>query len=234
MSAQTDNYIREKARSFYGYGRWDAPHWFIGPEEGGSDSLERRAEKWHELGRPDLCDCHQFHKCIGITKWHDTPPPLQFTWRKMMLLLHAYLARSYCNDTLRVYQRDRWGVKSDCGETCVIELSGLPAPDSKKAKALKLTLFSEEQFDCVRNKRIAFIRRKMFEENPKIVVIYGKGQWKHWEETSGSSFLVETIEGFPFGIAKVESATVAFTVHPNFARIDAYWTKLGERLHQTS
>ena len=102
-------------------------------------------------------------------------------------------------------------------------------PDSKKAKALKLTLFSEEQFDCVRNERIAFIRRKMFEEKPKVVVIYGKGQWKYREEASKSSFSVETIEGFPFGIARVESTTVAFAVHPNFARKDAYWVKLGKR-----
>jgi hypothetical protein len=33
------------AEDFYGYGRWDAPFWFIGPEAGMAktgDSLERR------------------------------------------------------------------------------------------------------------------------------------------------------------------------------------------------
>jgi hypothetical protein len=235
MREQTTDLIREKARSFYGYGRWDSPFWFIGPEEGGIDSLDLRAEKWLELGRPTLCDCRQFHRCIGITKWHDPPPPLQFTWRKLMLLLHACQGKDYDNDVLRAYQRNQWGMQSDCGETCVIDLSGLPAPNGKKAKALKRMFFTQEGFDCVRNERIAYIRRKMSEKEPKVVVIFGKEQWKYWEAryweaAPGSSFSEQTIEGFPFGIVKVESTIVAFAVHPNFARRDAYWIKVGTRI----
>lgn len=125
-----DSTTLEMARRFYGYGRWDARHWFIGPEPGmafdeGNDQ-ERRVEAWLHFGKPELCDCQAFHKRIRQPQWHREKPDkprLQPTWRPLMLLLMSFLERSKESDSLREYQRDRWGRLS--GETCVIELSGL-------------------------------------------------------------------------------------------------------------
>jgi len=48
--------LDEMARRSYGYGRWDSPFWFIGPEQGTGEhesdlevSLERRAAAWIKL-----------------------------------------------------------------------------------------------------------------------------------------------------------------------------------------
>jgi hypothetical protein len=238
--SQRDDGIREKARRFYGYGRWTAPYWFIGPEEGGSDDPERRVEAWRQLGEAELCDCREFHSLIEITKHHRETPPLQYTWRKLMLLLKAFQGepcdlegnRRMLNDRLRSYQRDWWGMQS--GKTCVIELSELPAPDSKKAKELRLQLFSPAKFDEIRQKRIEFIYHEMLKKERELVVIYGKEQWKHWESIAGHSLQEESIEGFAAGILKYGATKIAFAQHPNFVRKDAYWVKLGRKLREIS
>ena len=46
------------ARGNYGYGRWEAPYWFIGPEQGMGQhektDLTQRVEAWIELGQQEL------------------------------------------------------------------------------------------------------------------------------------------------------------------------------------
>lgn len=78
----------EMASQFYGYGNWEPPYWFIGPEQGKGrkegDDNAGRAQAWAKLGKPDLCDCKGFHVEIGENSWHREPPPgpaLQRTWR---------------------------------------------------------------------------------------------------------------------------------------------------------
>jgi hypothetical protein len=63
-----DQEVREMARRCYGYGRWDAPYWFIGPEPGQArdenNDLMPRAKSWLDLGGGELIDCHAFHSLI--------------------------------------------------------------------------------------------------------------------------------------------------------------------------
>ena len=239
--AELDNGIREKARYFYGYGRWDAPYWFIGPEEGGSDDPAPRVAAWYRLQKPELCDCRKFHALIGITEHHQDKPPLVFTWRKLMLLLKAFQGepcnlangRKKLNDSLRNYQRDRWGMLR--GETCVIELSGIPAPDSSKARKLQSSLFSKEEFEQIRQKRIVSVRQKLSDEKPPaLLVMYGKSHWNYFECIAGCSLPKESIDGFETGILKCGNKKIALAQHPNFARRDSYWVELGKKLRQMS
>jgi hypothetical protein len=44
------------AEHFYGYGRWDAPFWFIGPEPG-DDSVAQRYESLKALESEPVADC---------------------------------------------------------------------------------------------------------------------------------------------------------------------------------
>ena len=128
------------ARGNYGYGRWEAPYWFIGPEQGmgqhEKNDLRRRVEAWIELGQRELNDCREFHSRIGELRWHFKKPKvdLQSTWRPLMLLMMTLLGREADGEALRNYQRDRWGTIN--GETCVIELSGLAASTLRKTKTL--------------------------------------------------------------------------------------------------
>jgi hypothetical protein len=69
-----EDHTREMGRRSYGFGRWTAPYWFIGPEPGQSreehDDLTSRAEAWRSLGGCELMDCREFHKRIGETRLH--------------------------------------------------------------------------------------------------------------------------------------------------------------------
>jgi hypothetical protein len=64
-----DEGIREMAGRCYGYGRWDAPYWFIGQEQGMArdekNNLKPRVEAWLYLGGCELSDCREFHERIG-------------------------------------------------------------------------------------------------------------------------------------------------------------------------
>jgi hypothetical protein len=76
--------LEEYATNFLGYGRLDAPVWFIGMEKGGGNSFEeitRRIEAWAELGRNSAEDIYRYHVAIGIQEWFSGPRPrLQSTW----------------------------------------------------------------------------------------------------------------------------------------------------------
>src|SRR6185312_17353521 len=62
-------HLREMAKRCYGYGRWDAPYWFIGIGEGmgKNDSLEKRSAVWSRFKKDGLMDCRDFHLSIGET-----------------------------------------------------------------------------------------------------------------------------------------------------------------------
>jgi hypothetical protein len=75
-----DNEIREMGRRCYGYGRWEAPYWFIGPEQGQARNenhdLKLRCKAWLHCGGGELSDCSAFHDFMNqeagrlITEWH--------------------------------------------------------------------------------------------------------------------------------------------------------------------
>jgi hypothetical protein len=74
-----------------------------------------------------------------------------------MLLLMAFLERPTDKKSLQTYQRDQWGRLSS-GETCVIELSGLPANSFKVPRDREL--FRRERIEvkalslCVRGHKM--------------------------------------------------------------------------------
>jgi hypothetical protein len=76
-----DHNIYDMAHQSFGYGRWAAPYWFIGPEQGRTPSenndLKPRVEAWRYLGGGELIDCHAFHDRIGEKRWR-VAHPLEF------------------------------------------------------------------------------------------------------------------------------------------------------------
>jgi hypothetical protein len=64
------------AAHWYGYGAWDAPYWFVGPEPGMArsegDNLVVRCNAWARLcgGRPrELLDCIDHHRAFRHMKF---------------------------------------------------------------------------------------------------------------------------------------------------------------------
>ncbi|GGH05388.1 hypothetical protein GCM10011586_21920 [Silvibacterium dinghuense] len=136
-----------------------------------------------------------------------------------MLLLGTMKNIPTENDALRRYQRDRWGMKD--GETCVIELSGLPA----KGFHIKQ---NRAQF---REERIKTIRERMLSNQPSLCVMYGWGNKPHYEQIVGDAARIEQIDGFPAAFAEVGRTTVVITTHPTAKGVtNRYWQELGVRL----
>jgi len=219
------------ARSHYGYGHWNADYWFIGPEEGDApiSTIQQRQQRWAALGHLDLDDCRKFHETIE-PKWHLLPPPLQPTWRRLMILLMAATNRPTHEGFLREYQKTKWGMRD--GETCVIELSGLPAHSYVASKNQRQALFDDGQQEGIRAERIKHIQNKIIEEAPKLVVMYGCSEKKHWEMISQVKFINCT--DFKVGQSFRAGQTVfAFTKHPvAFGPTDEQWIEFGTELRK--
>jgi hypothetical protein len=46
MSSLSGSELAKMAEDFFGYGRWEAPYWFIGPEAGmGKDGKDREPQR---------------------------------------------------------------------------------------------------------------------------------------------------------------------------------------------
>jgi hypothetical protein len=130
---------QEMAKHCFGYGRWDAPFWFIGPEQGMSDDPEEmafRCKAWWNGGRLELDDCIDFHRRLEnlrppkrnkkgkrIDDWHGETPNPQTTWSRLIQFLIGFGAQGVTSHI--EYQKHHWGTRA--GQTCVAELSGLPA-----------------------------------------------------------------------------------------------------------
>jgi len=117
-------------------------------------------------------------------------------------------------DTLRNYQRDKWGsLSEETGETCVIELSGLAARSLEEGQNLAQYL----------PERIEVICGRIRDHRPKLVVVYGRTQ------IAGITFPPE-----PKNFVRCGPTVLAFARHPN-ARAhegDQYWIELGRHLRE--
>jgi hypothetical protein len=85
--AELDNPRQLAARKWFGYGRWEAPYWFVGMEPGSDDELAWY-QTWARLGGDELCDCRQHHLGTDYLKWHKAEfPSPQPTWIPLIQLL---------------------------------------------------------------------------------------------------------------------------------------------------
>jgi hypothetical protein len=174
------------AKSWFGYGRWDAPFWFIGMEPGGDDG-HASYEAWHRLGASELIDCREHHlwkrDVLGLedpkwTRWHDDAPGrrTQPTWRRLIQLLLAYKGESTDLDTVYEYQKHQLG-RLD-GETAVVDLGALHAP----------SLAAEVDRQSFRDERITVMRSRMAETQPVFAVCYGYKFAEQYTRVVGQKF----------------------------------------------
>ena len=117
--------------SFFGYGRWSAPIWFIGIEEAGGRNereMEQRLAVWSSRGNNELEDAPTFYPESGNQGWHGECSSIQATWKQLIRML--LLARSERDDDRDIldYQRLYFGTAT--GDTCMAELLPLPSPDT--------------------------------------------------------------------------------------------------------
>src|SRR6266496_6574065 len=124
--------LTEYIETFYGYGTYAAPFWFIGMEEGGDKTPEANAarlDSWFLRGRLEIADLYKYHHDITAPRFFTAHPPVQSTWGKLIRILLAAKGRQpIVADDLRFYQRDYLGRST--GDTCLLELLPLPSPST--------------------------------------------------------------------------------------------------------
>jgi hypothetical protein len=171
------------ARYWLGYGRWDAPYWFVGMEPGGEDDLA-----WYETWRvldPEqrgLIDCRDHHQRAAasdpraVTPWHQgSPKHIQDTWGPLIRTLLTFEGRPATDLDVARYQRDEWGNLH--GDSALIELSGLRASGLAKRIARKL----------YRRERIGDIRSHLDRKAQRgFALFYGLTYKKDYAEIAGS------------------------------------------------
>ena len=218
----------DMAEHSFGFGTWEAPYWFLGPEQGMSkdeSKLDRRYAAWKKLGSRDLDDCVAFHHEINDPTWHRERPKPQFTWTRLISTLIGYGADGVVDR--RIYQRDHWGRHQGQGidsRTCVIELSGLAAQNQHMPRDRSAFLAS----------RIAMITANLRKYKPELLILYGRsGSCKQaWNEmTSTGNELGQCSNGAT--VRQVNGTILAWTDHTNargFGRSLAYWQAFGTEL----
>jgi hypothetical protein len=210
----------EMAANFYGFGDWTAPYWFIGLEPGKAPGEE--ADNGHivrawanGLKKGELVDCLEYYRAIGVDAWHKERAKLQPTWRPLMLFLMTALDREADKDALRDYQRTRWGQIGD-GETCVIELSGIPAK----------SLAVETDRRRYLQQRMEAIREKIGSHKPRVVLMYGLAAQSEWERVAGNALRPDEV---------LDAGSTLFVMTPSptaYRRKNADWENLGVQVRE--
>ncbi len=127
------------ARRCFGYGRWDAPFCFIGPEQGMNNDPKEddfRLQAWWENGRNELDDAVEYHQRLDslplrppklnkkgkrMDDWFGEKPNVQLTWARLIHFLHGFSPEHRMSH--REFQKSFWGRSN--GEICLIELGGV-------------------------------------------------------------------------------------------------------------
>ncbi|HEY5330773.1 MAG TPA: hypothetical protein VIJ79_12870 [Acidobacteriaceae bacterium] len=220
--------FRDMAENSYGYGCWDGPYWFLGPEQGmsksGSDTLEVRNAAWHKSDRLQLDDCKKFHEDIGESRWHGEAkkpsgrPYLQSTWRRLIAASLGYEGKDAGELDQWAYQRNELGRHN--GKTCIIELSGLAATSLADERDRKKFLGT----------RLDNVNKKIDAHGPAFLILYGKtpGCAKAWAELSANSDELLSQSSIA-QIRKRGDSLIAWTGHPTMQKVKD-WYKLGHEL----
>jgi hypothetical protein len=225
---QDDENLRRMAREWYGYGWWEAPFWFIGPEPGRpekEDTPKKRCEAWAACGGGDLVDCKCHHFGFNWYDWHRDvpPPPTQPTWRQLIrLLLAARCGREPDIEDIRSHQQRSWGMRQseEPGTSCVIELCSLASPT---LKAKRNVAFDPH---CFLTERIGVIRRKILDYKPKLVLMYGLNHTQHFQGIAGCALV-------PSDPLQICSTCFVHTPAPTSRGLqNSYWLQLAKKLRE--
>lgn len=165
----------ERLVSFKGYGRIDAPAWFIGMEEGGTGTiadLRERAQKHDEV--EDLLQAHL--KIGGDIKKSRTQ-----TWRIMShMMLYATGDPNWIDSRLAAdYRNERLG-RND-GDTLLTDL--MPISCRNRAQWVHTTRFeTKDEYEAsVLPQRVEMLRNMLLVGQPRFVICYGVGFWHRYE-----------------------------------------------------
>ncbi len=197
---------KQKAKliRFIGYGNLDAPVWFIGMEERGHG--EERLMRRLKFKRVE--DLARAHRILGIAKHHYPPFKLQPTWRTMCKVMLRLVDISPTEENLKTYQASFLGRSGSA--TLLTELLPIPTPSHRKWEYASLFRDRETYEADVRPVRIKMLRRLIEKHQPALVICYGRGDWKYYEELFPQA---EWEDNAPFRIGRAREMRIFLTPH---------------------
>ncbi|HVX90893.1 MAG TPA: hypothetical protein VHC20_04680 [Candidatus Paceibacterota bacterium] len=163
--------------NFLGYGRLDAPVWFVGMEEGGGGPDNIRARL--KFGQVE--DCAEAHRTLRIPQYHRAERPvIQRTWGQMVRFMLVLQRRECSADEVRAYQASQLGRSH--GQTMLLELMPVPKRSLNERECVDLLpCYAVDGYrDEVRKKRIRLLRSVIARHEPLLVLCYGKAYWEHF------------------------------------------------------
>lgn len=167
-----------------GYGNLKAGYWFLGAEEGFSNSGQNVLSLWlREAAVEDLYEAHQ--RRGQMDHLDSVDGQRQSTWAFCIRLLLALQGKEHGDGPVLDYQRRRWGRRD--GETLLAELLPLPNPNRQAwmysahsgiAGYLANRALFEAQW---LGPRTDLLRSMILVHRPAVFVAYTKGCWKSYE-----------------------------------------------------
>ncbi len=217
-----DALLGDFADTFYGYGNYEAPYWFVGIEEGGGNDcndIAIRLDVWQCRGRHEVEDLAAFHDKIKIDRFFADPVKSQTTWNKLIRILLSSKGVTTDLRAVKEYQSTKLGRST--GETCLIELLPLPSPSTAMWLLAQWTVLPQlktkkgyEKYYTPR--RANHIKQRIIEYKPRVVVFYGVDPhlltW--WQHIAGTAFSLLQVDGVNVWIAQGESTLFVITMHP--------------------
>lgn len=206
--------LRAFMRTFYGYGNWNAPLWFVGMEEGGGADLKEIAVRLASWDGSELMDIREFHRGLQGIDWFAERPRLQSTWSKLIRIALCAEQAPCSGEAARKYQRD--DLAKGTGRTALIELLPLPSRslgDWIYAELNLPELADRDQYsEHLKDRRIRTIRARIDEYRPAAVVFYGLACRSDWQKIADAEF--EFTATSRHGVAQTGSTRFILTRHP--------------------
>jgi hypothetical protein len=168
----------EHLLDFVGYGRLDAPVWFLGMEEaGGGEQNIRTRLKFRTVE-----DCAEAHRALGITHRHWGKRVIQRTWRGMCYIMLRLENKPVDTESIRQYQAESLGRYG--GQTLLVELMPIPKHDIGTwgyEELIPQFKSREDYYRQVKPRRLAYLQTLLREHRPRVVIGYGKNYWPEYQ-----------------------------------------------------
>jgi hypothetical protein len=173
----------QKIVGFAGYGRPDAPVWFIGLEEGLGDMSSAEAIKnlKERLRFDEVMDLRcAHHKRLwenGSPIDWDRRPPTTPVWTYMAKIMRAYHDQEDCCsnlDAAKEYVKTRLGRSNpESGETFLTELSPIPAAHGKDKQWIDSFQRQDPELDSKLQRRRDRLKAMMKANPEALIICYG-------------------------------------------------------------
>ncbi|VAW31673.1 hypothetical protein MNBD_CHLOROFLEXI01-4505 [hydrothermal vent metagenome] len=215
-----DSLLDKFCRTFYGFGNYNGRYWFIGMEEAGGESetaVANRLAQWQTQGMPETEDLVVHATGLGWAgNYFGKRPKNQPTWNKLIrIILSAEGNNPVTLNKVKQFQRTALGRQES--DNCLLELFPLPSPSTNKwiyAEYSNLPYLSDRKAyrSHLAELRVAYLRHKIEEYRPKMVVFYGWRYKDWWRKVANVSFEQNDEEKFLVG--KNSDTTFFITKHP--------------------